>query len=296
MLRRFMRGAKKDRSKEIGKIYGSLKIWDCGYKYYTSNTGRKSGVATAYCVCDCGSFRVVLLNHLQAGKVISCGCESLESFVQAGLNKRKHLLSNHIGKKYGRLTVLGEGPKRRKREFACVCECGNLASSPITNLLNGTVLSCGCARENIGLSHQHTTDDFLRDILKITENNYDYSKVKYVSNHEKVEIVCTVDGHGSFFQTPANHKQGAGCPKCREKGFNDTLEGTLYVLEANGITKVGITNIKARRRASFVRGSSRIDFKVYNEYRFSSGEECRTIEGIVLKLMRENHLNPETPF
>lgn len=43
-------------------------------------------------------------------------------------------------------------------------------------------------------------------------NYYDYSKVSYSGNKEKIEIICPK--HGSFFQTPSNHLSGFGCPSC----------------------------------------------------------------------------------
>lgn len=41
---------------------------------------------------------------------------------------------------------------------------------------------------------------------------YDYSKSVYIRVHNKVEIVCA--DHGSFWQVPAAHLQGQGCPHC----------------------------------------------------------------------------------
>jgi hypothetical protein len=41
---------------------------------------------------------------------------------------------------------------------------------------------------------------------------YDYSEVEYVTLLTKVKIVCPV--HGTFYQRPAQHLAGEGCPKC----------------------------------------------------------------------------------
>lgn len=41
---------------------------------------------------------------------------------------------------------------------------------------------------------------------------YDYSRVEYINNIEKVEIVCKK--HGSFYQSPSHHMDGEGCPEC----------------------------------------------------------------------------------
>lgn len=43
-------------------------------------------------------------------------------------------------------------------------------------------------------------------------DKYDYSKVKYAGSSAKVEIVCAE--HGSFWQLPAHHVYGGGCPNC----------------------------------------------------------------------------------
>lgn len=291
-----MTSYKKDKSHEIGKTYGNLTVWSCDYRMYTSTSGRKSGSHTAFTVCICGGFRNVLLDHLRNGGVVSCGCKSTEKLTEAMIKKRKHNIEDYIGKRYGRLLVLGEGPSRRKREFACVCECGQLCLAPITSLVGGIKKSCGCARENIANSHRHDLDDFIKDSTSVHGSIYDYSNTNYISNHEKVEIGCKVVGHGTFMQTPANHKNGAGCPKCRKAGFNNTLEGTLYVLESEGITKIGITNSPTASRVSTIKSNSKRNFTIYNEYKFNSGEECADIERVVLSILRRRYLNPVTQF
>jgi ssDNA-binding Zn-finger/Zn-ribbon topoisomerase 1 len=45
---------------------------------------------------------------------------------------------------------------------------------------------------------------------------YDYSKVVYVGNKDKVEIVCKE--HGPFWQNPNGHLGGKGCPECANDG------------------------------------------------------------------------------
>lgn len=64
----------------------------------------------------------------------------------------------------------------------------------------------------------------------VHNNRYDYSKVKYVNNGSKVEIICL--DHGSFFQTPSNHIAGNGCPKCSKSSGEMVVESFLI---KNGI-------------------------------------------------------------
>ena len=58
----------------------------------------------------------------------------------------------------------------------------------------------------------------------IKHNNiYDYSKTEYINSYTNIEIICLI--HGSFWQTPAHHKnRGQGCPKC--KGTKNKLRCT----------------------------------------------------------------------
>lgn len=52
----------------------------------------------------------------------------------------------------------------------------------------------------------------ISDFINIHGDEYDYSNFIYLSSTKKGEIVCKI--HGSFWQTPANHKSGFGCPTC----------------------------------------------------------------------------------
>lgn len=63
-------------------------------------------------------------------------------------------------------------------------------------------------------------DDFIRHSKIKHADTYDYSLVNYVHTHHKVDIVCKQ--HGVFQQTPANHLQGQGCPKCAHSYPLDT--------------------------------------------------------------------------
>ena len=57
-----------------------------------------------------------------------------------------------------------------------------------------------------------TTEEWIASVRKVHGDKYDYSKLKYISAHTKVCIICTE--HGEFWQSPDVHTQGKGCPKC----------------------------------------------------------------------------------
>lgn len=73
-----------------------------------------------------------------------------------------------------------------------------------------------------------TTEEFIEKARLVHGDKYDYSKVEYVNNRTKVEILCPI--HGAWMQTPDTHMHGRGCPHCFhlrkrsavcKKGIND---------------------------------------------------------------------------
>jgi len=56
------------------------------------------------------------------------------------------------GTRYGKLTVIGEeevhisSSGQRRRKVKCLCDCGNITSVFLGNLVRGTTTSCGCLR------------------------------------------------------------------------------------------------------------------------------------------------------
>lgn len=74
-----------------------------------------------------------------------------------------------------------------------------------------------CGKERKSKKYTHTIEKFIKDAKDIHGNKYDYSNVNYINNKTKVEIICSL--HGSFEQTPQNHKKGSGCIKCNGGGI-----------------------------------------------------------------------------
>ena len=93
------------------------------------------------------------------------------------------------------------------------------------------------------------TKQCVEDFKKVHGDIYGYSKVLYVNQCTKVEIICKE--HGSFSQTPNNHLQGVGCPKCQNHN-----QDTLYILRCltTGLIKIGITN-NLKQRISSIGGT-----------------------------------------
>lgn len=91
------------------------------------------------CRCNCGNILEAAAGNLKRGRTTDCGCRREEAF---------------IGRRFGRLTVLGktgETAKRGSRRvplWECRCDCGNTALVQMDSLTSGTTRSCGCLNED----------------------------------------------------------------------------------------------------------------------------------------------------
>ena len=76
-----------------------------------------------------------------------------------------------------------------------------------------------CSNENTSRINSRkqskTREEFITDANNVHHGKYSYDKTIYVNSHTKITITCPI--HGDFTQTPTNHLQGKGCPKCANK-------------------------------------------------------------------------------
>lgn len=110
------------------------------------------------------------------------------------------------------IEILGEYLGAKEKTL-CRCKiCGNEWEASPTNLLSGK--GCPkCGRKLGGEKRSNkSAKEFVDKAIQIHGNKYDYSKVNYIKAIQPVEIICSI--HGPFLQTPHNHLQGCGCPKC----------------------------------------------------------------------------------
>ncbi len=55
----------------------------------------------------------------------------------------------YIGRKFGRLTVIGITREKNKCWFICNCDCGKRTRTYYYTILNGTAKSCGCYKKEV---------------------------------------------------------------------------------------------------------------------------------------------------
>ena len=112
--------AKSTRQDLTGKCFGKLTVLE----YDREKQKWK-------CQCDCGNLTYKTTGHLNTNAV-SCGCKQKQ---------------NLIGKRFGKLVVLGKSENRRRNYplWVCQCDCGNICEKPTGELNGGTATSCGCS-------------------------------------------------------------------------------------------------------------------------------------------------------
>jgi hypothetical protein len=88
---------------------------------------------------------------------------------------------------------------------------------------------CPECKKSFGYSAMRFTQtEVIAQFKEIHGDKYDYSKMKYINNTTKVEIICRE--HGSFFQIPKDHKRGVGCDVC---GGTKKLTHKDFLTDAN---------------------------------------------------------------
>lgn len=101
----------------------------------------KNGHVEWKCKCDCGNQVIVMAPSLKNGKV-SCGCAVEE--------KRNEQINSLIGRRFGKLTVIGLGDDlispsgKRTKRWLCQCDCGNKTLVTRGSLVSGDTKGCGC--------------------------------------------------------------------------------------------------------------------------------------------------------
>jgi hypothetical protein len=86
-----------------------------------------------------------------------------------------------------------------------------------------------------------TIKDFITKAHSVHGERYDYSKVEYVNNTTKIEIICPK--HGSFWQVASGHLQGYSCQKCGGKYIPTTKEWIARAHSVHG-DKYNYSNVE----------------------------------------------------
>jgi tRNA threonylcarbamoyladenosine modification (KEOPS) complex Cgi121 subunit len=105
--------------------------------------------------------------------------------------------------------------------ITCLACCHDFEQIPRNHLSGAGCPKCAI-REN-GDKYRKTTQQFIKDAIKVHGDKYGYENVIYVNSKTKVSITCLVCNK-DFPQIPSNHLIGNGCPRCKFKKMNEANE------------------------------------------------------------------------
>lgn len=189
-----------------------------GDLYNYSKVEYKGNKIKVELVCDeHGSFFIRPDTHLTR----QSGCQKCSKVRVGNLNMNKNWLDNFKsvhGEKYDYSKVEYKGNKI-KVEILCK-QHGSFFMKPNAHVNQKQ----GCFK----CSRKYNNKETFIEISKMM-HDYDYSKVKYINSHSKVEIICKE--HGSFFIRPSDHiNQNQGCPKCGKISMSNKHRKNLNLL------------------------------------------------------------------
>lgn len=146
-----------------------------------------------------GEFSQLPTSHLRGGGCSKCGgsntCTTLEF-----ITKSKKLHGDIYD--YSKVRYI-----RNKTKVRVGCKThGSFLVSPNDHLSKKS----GCPKCGQGVP---TTEEFIAKCRTVHDNRYNYSKVKYTENKDKIIIGCPI--HGDFLQRASSHLlDKCECPKC----------------------------------------------------------------------------------
>jgi len=143
--------------------------------------------------------------------------------IESALNKTNYFLAQlkeKNGRAYECLTMLddyinGKSKIRFKDDYG-------ILYIPPSRLLEGHIYGINSAIDK--------SEYWVNQAIEKHGNTYNYNKVSYNNSLDDVEIVCKK--HGSFFQKPAYHLSGCGCPICNSSKSEKII---IELLNSKGI-------------------------------------------------------------
>ena len=151
-----------------------------------------------------GSFSKIALNHLRGSGCVKCLYERVSKDYKSNTKDfiQKSILIH--GDKYDYSLV---NYTMAKNKVEIICKKHGVFTQRASDHLSGR--GClKCSFDNVKL----TINKFIERSISKHGLRYDYTKSDYHTIDTKVEIICK--DHGSFYQSPAKHMRGQGCPKC----------------------------------------------------------------------------------
>lgn len=142
-------------------------------------------------------------------------------------------------------SYFADGWVNTRTKINIMCPTHGVFSQLPSSHLRGT----GCPECAIDLLRDNSSI-FIEKAKQVHGEKYDYSKVVYIQNKKKVDIICSI--HGVFSQRCDTHLAGHGCPHCAKTipptERHENTPTYFYVVKYKGLYKIGICLDGARQR------------------------------------------------
>ena len=247
-----------------------------------------------------GEFKQIPNSHLLGKGCKKCGVQSAHQKQSKTLEEYTNIFQKVHGDKYDYSKL----EKLPNRKVNILCKNHGYFIQPISDHKRGH--GCPkCGDERMTSALRDTLNIFVEKAKKKYEDKYDYSKVFYVNQKTKVVINCKT--HGDFQQTPNNHLQGAGCPKCSIE-FNSYIRSSyiermgnrkvkIYLIECNSdeekFLKLGITVGKIKNRYAKSKMPYNYEVITYSE---DSAETIYDLEQYFRSNFKSQRYSPNIKF
>lgn len=157
------------------------------------------------------------------------GCPSCarESSIKSRLKGKQHFVDLVI-QKYGDIYDFSMVPDDIRKEDEIVVKC-KLCNSEINTTFDRLLIIKRCINcfPKTNTFVVNSKEQFVEFCNKLFNNKYDYSKVDYINNNNKVTVRCPIHDY-EWDILPSSHMRGRGCKKC---GYENLSEKTLNTFE-----------------------------------------------------------------
>lgn len=192
---------------------------------------------------DHGPFWQRIAHHVDGHRCRKCAARALSAKTLPPFSDFKEAaMKAHAGRyRYPDQAYAG-----KRSDVLVVCPEHGAFLQRASRHLNG--MGCAvCSQRGVSEGRRLTTEEFINRAREVHGGKYDYGPSECTGAHRPLAVGCR--RHGIFWQRPANHMNGAGCPQCAKHGFQQGAPAILYILysEEVGAFKVGVTNDLARR-------------------------------------------------
>lgn len=167
---------------------------------------------TMLCQCDCGKLVAVQNRLLLSGTTKSCGCLKKIAARKREAEHPRKLTTIPIGRKFGRLTVIGEASPvlrkdgRRISRSIVECSCSKKRQFAVRNiaLLSGATKSCGCLKSEVVIEN-------LKKRVPNKTRKGGYSKTRLYGIFRGIHKRCEYPHHHAY-----DRYGGRGIKVCKE--------------------------------------------------------------------------------